>query len=350
MNKLFLSLSALLISASCLNATECYDSERCLPPTETDNHLFPKCKSFFGQVDFLYWTLKEGALDYAIDDFCCKKKSPFAGVLPYGEVKTSHFKFRPGVRVSVGYYNAPRLWEITGEYTYYKTHGSDCTTANANAECPLISTHPLIPTSLSKLNSASAENHFKYELGDFFVARVFDPNPHLRMRFLAGITGAYLDHHFQAAYQAEDSLVKDSMTIDYQDHWTYKAGGLRLGLTADWWWHWGLYMTGKATLAGYIGSYKNTFCEVTNNALVGGLNYKDTRFAEQIQLLVGPSWQHVGRCFHYSVMVGYEINGWFNLQESLRTAAVPFGVYKPVVWNTSALALHGLTVRLNAGF
>jgi hypothetical protein len=341
MNKLF-SLALIFVGVSFLGASteSCYDSERCLPPAESDNHLFPRCKSFFGSADFLYWTMKEGGLDYVIQDCCLGEVSK----LPFGTLKKSSFKAKPGFRVSVGYYNAPRYWEVAGEYTYYKTNGCDATLGSRDC---LLSPTQNVFFFKDNLDVASAENDFKYQLGDFFVARVFDPNPHLRMRFLAGIGGAFLDHSFKACYS------EDSFYANYQNDWQYKAGGLRLGLTADWFWRWGLYLTGKATLGGFIGSYKNTYCQITddnaiNNFQNGFLCSKDTRFAEHIQLLIGPSWQNVSRCFYYSVLVGYEMNGWFNLQESFRTVVTPSS--RAVLWNTSALAMHGLTIRLNGGF
>lgn len=345
MKKIFLPL---FVAAAALNA-QCYDSERCLPPISGEDHLFPRCKSFFGSVEFLYWTLKEGDLSYAIDNSANDDfYSPTVAQFAHGQVKNGHFEFRPGARASVGYYNAPNFWEITAEYTYYKTHGRDCTQGCSNPNRPLSSTLPLnLPTSTRflGLDSAECQTKFKYQLGDLFVTRVFDPNPHLRMRFISGIAAAYLRHELNNEYKL------DSFARFINDHWQYKAGGLRLGVTADWWLHWqNLYLTGKATLAGFIGSYKNVFTVDSRQARLGLIDYKDTRFAEHIQLLVGPSWQSTCKCFYYSLLVGYEMNAWFNLQQTAFTHNFPTPYYQPLLWNTSTMALHGLTIRLNGGF
>lgn len=346
MKKFFLPL---FLATSALYAQGC-DSDRCLPPESEEDHLFPRCKSFFGTVDFLYWTVKEGALSYAIKD-CPSSNfySTIKGQFPHGDVQNGSFNARPGVRFEVGYYNAPNHWEIAGGYTYFKTHGSECVRGGENPNHPLISTFPLNlppePTKFSGVSLASCCTELKYQIGDLGISRVFIPNPHLKMRFLGGITGAFLTHELDARYKVEkfDRFV----SVD----WNYRAGGLRVGLTGDWWLHWqNLYLSGKATLAGFMGRYRNTFCENSERHNLGLICYEDTRFAEQIQLLLGPSWQCVTKSYYYSILVGYELNGWFNLQETPITHYTVTPYYKPLVWNTSAIALHGLTVRFTGGF
>lgn len=271
----------LLCSLSTLSGA-IFDSENCLPPVDSDEVFFPRCKEWLGNVEFLFWKVNEGNLEYAVKE---------------NKVVRAKFDSNPGVRVMAGFYNAPKYWELFGQYTYFQTYGRN--------------------------RSCERNSHLKlnYQLGDVMFSRVFDPNPHLRMRLLSGISGAFIHQNWSVE----------------KSKWKYSAGGLRVGLTADWWWKWHLYFTGRVSLAGFAGKYTTASRK---------LCYSDYRYAQHLQLLLGPSWHCLAKSYHTEFFIGYELNGWLNLAETYRT--LPRSHH--LLHSSSAVALQGLTMRATVGF
>ncbi len=340
-----------LITAT--GSAQLFDTVKCLPPLENDEHLFPRCKEIYGNLEFLYWTVDEGALDYAI-----KMKNRGWGPdtdsfqFANGKVRRATYDLHPGVRLLLGFYNAPKYWELFSQYTYYQTWGSDKVKKPEEKDLLLVGTFPQ-PT---EFPLAFAKSHVKlnYQIVDVMFSRVFDPNPHLRMRLIAGISGAFIDQDWNTGYFDDN---KNSTLI--RNEWRYNAGGLKMGITADWWWKWSLYFTGKASIAGFSGRYTNRSTIKTDyqpsgdydiDARVQDITNKDNRYAQQLQLLLGPAWYCIGKSYHAEIFIGYELNGWLNLQEVYRSSSGLPSSSKLLFQNTSALMLQGLTLRATAGF
>ena len=88
-----------------------------------DCDLFSKDKKvLFFNLEFLYWTVNEGALDYAI-----KMKNPAWGTPTdaVGHYKRAEFNWNPGVRFNFGYFNAPHYWDAQAQYTYFYSAGKE---------------------------------------------------------------------------------------------------------------------------------------------------------------------------------------------------------------------------------
>lgn len=337
-------------------SAQLFDSTNCLPPLENDERLFPRCKEIFGNLEFLYWTVEEGALDYAIK----RKEQGWAPNtesfhFANGKVKKTTFDFHPGVRALIGFYNAPKFWEIFAQYTYFQDSGRDKARKPQENDLFLVGTFPQASDFFGNfLSMAKSKVDLHYQLVDVMFSRVFDPNPHLRMRMLAGISGAFLNQMHQIDY-----FDNECVNTHIRNSWNYNAGGLRVGLAADWWWKWGLYFTGKASLAGFSGRYTNRARVDTDfqpspafdiEANVQDISYHDSRYAQHLQLLLGPAWHHIGCSYHFEIFIGYEMNGWLNLQEVYRSTSSFPSNSAQLMQTTSALMLQGLTIRATAGF
>lgn len=346
----FLTLAAL--SSFTLVNGAFFDSVKCLPLPESGEKLFPLCKEVYGNVELLYWTVEEGALDYSIS-----MKEPDFSFLPNhyasGKVNRATFEWNPGVRVLIGFYNAPKYWELFGQYTYFQDYGHDKAHKPDEDDLYLNGTFPQISDQFAGTFLTKAKSYIRinYQIADVLFARVFDPNPHLRMRLIAGVTGAFIDQKWQVGYRDND----DSFTA-IKNEWRFNSGGLRLGISADWWWKWHLYFSGKASFAGYAGRYtnhstiKSDFNGLDPEEDIQNIRYKDFRYVQHMQLLLGPSWHCVGRSYHWEVFLGYELNGWFNLQEVYRSQANTVAGSKTLFQNTGAIALQGVTLRATLGF
>lgn len=319
-------------------------------PEEEEQSRFDSRQRPFANLEFLYWTVQEGALEYAIHN-----KSPAWGPTPAfakGNYKRAHFDWAPGLRVSAGFYRAPHYWEAYGQYTWIFVDGSDDShKPSASDEFIEATWNEFTPTPLDK---AKSHISLHYHVGDLFVSRVFDTNPHLRLRLLGALTTAYIEQRWRVRY-SDDTDNHDVI----KNHWRFCGTGLRIGFSVDWFWGYHIYFTGKTTIAGLTGAYKNRAFQKTTfapsatdnvNIPVRNIVYEDHRFALNVQMMLGPSYQQMFSCFDLELFAGYEFNIWTNLQEVYRSAQTAPAEAKENKLSTGNLGLHGLTMRLTLGF
>lgn len=338
MKKSLLVLSAAAIAASgSLSARELL-CEQCLPEPDCWEHLFVERCQWFVHGEFLYWGVAEGNLDYVRVE-----EVPTTLVGTKGKYKTADYEFRPGARVAASYYNCPKYWEVTAQYTWLKDRGTDSQTVASDG------TSYLTPTQLIEIlgpyERATSEIELGYQIGDVYAARVFDPNPHLRMRVYGGITIGWLKQEWDLSY----TNLQDELETLEKD-WRFFGGGIRMGLTADWFWGCQFYLTGRVSFATLYGSYKNLSLLISNDELIFCNLYDDPRFSYNVQFQLGPSWQIPCDCWSFELFAGYETNLWFNVQEQIVSENVPPDFASPTTYAQSVLGLHGLTLRLTLGF
>lgn len=337
------------LSTLSLKAGVCCGDPCCPPPCDPccdpcSEHLFVERCQLFITGEFLYWTTDVGAMDYAVKmDKTTTARETFA----IGDYKVADYDWRPGYRVALAWYNYPKYWEVTGQYTWLFDKGSDSTRVATPGETGLF-LNPTVNTETTGLfRRARSLVDLHYHLGDLYVARVFDPNPHLRMRVYGGFTAAYIEQSWKKRYS--DFLGNFDRL---KDKWHYWAGGFRMGVTSDWFWGNCFYVTGRVSFATLIGSYKNESIQVQNgDLLVRDSTYKDHRFSFHTQFIIGPSWQMPCDCWSIEIFAGYEFNVWLNLHETIRTGrATPQNAQKETSHNRGVLGMQGLTARLTLGF
>lgn len=325
---------------------ECVDPCTVVYYDPCEGPLFVIRRQLFIHAEFLYWSIKEGALDFANRmDETPTTPTTFA----MGKYHAAEYDWRPGFRVALSWYNEPKYWEVTGQYTWFHDKGSDHVHKPDDPNLFLNPTWNTINGGIGALPflEATSNIHVHYNLGDLYIARVFDPNPHLRMRVYGGATISYIKQHWNIRYSDFDN------NFDFiKTKWRFFGGGLRLGTTFDWFWCYQFYLTGRVSFAGLIGTYKNDAEQfVQINQLVRDTHYHDHRFAFHTQFLLGPSWQRPCECWSAEIFVGYEFNIWWNLQEVYRTgvASAP-QLPKETNLATGLFGLQGLTVRATIGF
>ncbi len=339
-------LAISLLPLSCLLAvTDTGEPEE----KETEVSKFDTRQRIFGSLEFLYWTVQEGALDYAIH---MKHPAPAAPSFASGNFKTADFDWAPGFRIVAGFYRAPHYWEVFAQYTWFYSKGSNRTFAPSEAGEFLSATWAEMTT--PPLQTAESHIDIHYQIGDLLVTRVFDPNPHLRMRWVGGITTAFIDQNWKIDY---------FNFVGGHDHikskWKFAGAGLRLGITVDWFWTGKIYFTGKASIATLVGAYHNRARQTTNAAgfdpevPVRDVLYNSPRFAFHSQILLGPSYQ-TSFCgckqWDLELFAGYEFNAWFNLQEVYRSSQSAGGFPKETNLETGVLGFHGIVLRATIGF
>lgn len=331
-----------LLLCTALNASE--------PPPAYDADLFRKDTRiyFFWNLEFLYWKPTEGSLDYAM-----KMKRPPADpstMFASGKTEKVDFDWKPGFRIGGGYFNAPHYWDIYPQYTYY--HGKGHNSANAPKEAGLFLNgtwaHPNISTTPAPLAHASTDLTLNYHLFDLIVTRRFVPNPHLRLRLFGGISAAWIRQQWDIFYRDTSDAHSH-----IKNHWRFTGGGLRMGLTADWFLDfYDLYLTGTMSGALFAGSYHNVSSQRTTLFAepIRNTHYSDTRMPTHWLFLLGPSWQKVIGSMRTELFFGYELNLWSDLQEVHRSTSSTAQGPKETTINTGYLGLQGYTLRWNLDF
>ncbi len=338
MKKSLLALTVLSALSTAPLAARTLMCEQCEPEeTGCPEHLFVERSQLFIHAELLYWTVLENTLDYAVK---IKDTTTELDHFALGDYQAARYDWRPGYRVAASYYRCPKYWEATAQYTWFYDKGSDRTVA------PLNPTRQLATEPDYEKARSSIDLH--YHVGDLHAARVFDPNPHLRMRLFAGLTYAYIEQSWRMRYtnfSNEFERVKEK--------WRFSGGGFRTGLTADWFWGCQFYLTAKMSLAALAGSYKNEEIQTINtdeNLMVKAV-YDEGRLAFHTQFMFGPSWQIPCDCWSFELFAGYEFNLWFNLQERIRQSLRSnTGEAMETFYSSGLFGTQGLTVRLTLGF
>lgn len=322
------------------------------PPPAFDADLFRKDEQVFSvHGDFLYWSVQEGALDYAVE-----MNGPSWGptdCYAQGDYKNATYNLDPGFRVAASFFRAPKYWEIWAQYTRLTARGDDHANNPENANEFLNGTWPQIFSGV--MNYAKSRLHMNYNVFDFWFDRMFLPNPHLRLRFLGGAVLAWLDQFWKINYKAENGN-----ETKISNRWKFIGGGLRTGALVDWYWFEDVYMTAGTTFAGLLGSYQNESKQWANFEPVPGLydtslplrngQFSDVRPTFTGQFYIGPSYQRNLPHNRIEVFVGYELTAWFNLQEIYRSSSGSPTSTKETYVNTGLLALQGLTCKATFDF
>lgn len=298
--------------------------------------------------EFLYWTVSEGALDYAI-----RMRGPSWGPsdsFAQGDMERAEFDWDPGYQLSFGYYRAPNFWEADFVWTYIHVKGSNHhNRPPAEENRFMTSTWPQIFT--SPIEDASTSIHLHYQMADLMANRIFHPfdNPHLRLKLIGGLTGVWMDQTWKILYR--DGL-GSSTSVD--NKWRYWGFGFKAGIDFDWFWGKDFYVTGRALTGLVSGHYHNHGKQETNAILqanddtslpVRDLRYKDYRIAFTSQFALGPSYQKSFTSSRMELFLGYEMTMWTNLHEVFRSTTSSASEPKETWINSGLIALQGLTVR-----
>lgn len=312
----------------------------CVPYNKDLFHKNQEVVSVHGE--FIYWTVQEGALDFA------QKMNQLAPADPsyaIGTVHSASYDIDPGIRCALSYFNAPKYWEVRAQYTHLISKGKNRVEKPSIATEYLTGTWPQILT--SPLVHAHSAITFNYNLFDLSVDRMFIPNPHLRLRMIAGIGAAWIQQDWKIHY-----FDSSQQNTTIRNRWHYVAGGIRCGVMGDWFWGTDVYLTGSTSIGVYMGTYDNRSKQTASilTLPIRNSNFSDTRPAYSAQFLLGPSWQKNFTCNRMEIFAGYELSTWFNLQEIRRSGSGEASTAKETWLASGFVALHGLTTRVTFDF
>jgi hypothetical protein len=290
-------------------------------------------------------------------------QTPIGGVYDSGvssRIKNMNWKWRPGVRVSVGYFNAPKYWEVMGQYTWFQDTGTRSIINPSSSESYLrtggylpadFTSSTLQPIIVGQGNpillSIQANAQLDYNDLSTLVTRNFYPNPHLRLKVVGGLTSMW-------AHQTTDiqnTFSGMSETLDYRFHSKYWGIGFKMGTTADWYWGKDFYLTGKVFWSIVTGRW-NTNTKVASSTGTLYTQPYDSAYltTQNFNFIFGPSYQKSYEKMRWELFVGYEFNSWldalvaYNYQQTQESAwANPQTFFQD-------LTLTGVNIRLTLDF
>ncbi len=316
-------------------------------------------KAWFINAEFLYWTVNEGATDFAL-----KMNRPAwsatNGNYAVGKYQNAKFNWSPGVRASIGYFNAPHYWDAFVQYTYLDVGGKKTVDAPTCPGLYLVGTWPgpdagLIFGAPPALQQAVSKMDFNYQVGDLLASRRFHTNPHLRVNLFGGVTAAWIHQTWKVRYT---NILNQQTKI--HNSWKFSGAGLRIGVLVDWFVGADFYLTGMTSSALLSGCYKNHARQSTNATTLPetidisvpfrNVHFKDNRLAYTAQFSAGPSWQKNFENNRLVLFAGYELTIWANLHQIYRST---FGIVTAgheTFINDSLVCLQGLTVKAGLDF
>ncbi len=328
-----------------------YNPPKNCNPEVMDCDLFRKeIPVYTANAEFLCWSVVEGALDYALK----MRHSEWGPSASYaqGKFQTATYDWDPGVRVAIQYFRAPHFWEMRWQYTRITMRGNNESSKPTPDTKYLLGTWPQIfPGAMTE---AKSHLHMNYNVADWSAARVFYPNPHLRIRVIAAMSAAWLDQDWKIRYQSPTS---DSTVI--RNRWSFTGGGLRAGAGVDWYIYKDFYLTAQGVFSLYTGSYWNSAKQTTTyrptatdntSVPLRDTSYDDIRIAPTTQMYLGPSWQKSYPTHRIEIFAGFEMNMWGNLQEVYRSTSGTGASARETWMNTGLMTLYGLTTRLTVDF
>ncbi|MCF7852947.1 MAG: hypothetical protein K9M07_06880 [Simkaniaceae bacterium] len=320
------------------------DSMNTQSSDSTNTDAFAKAGFFVGG-EFLYWKLDIPGQDYAITrDFPAETYSPDARSALAGDLQTIGWSYKPGGRVTVGYREGRDLWEITGDYTYYKTSKNNSSSQPSGIYGNYVGTMPEV-TSGSSLVSGSSSSTFKYQIADLFLGRAINVTPYINLRVKAGAKGAFMHQDWSVFYTANNAS-----TSSHQNNFHYNAFGLFGGFDARWKIWGGLDIFQTLDFAGVYGKYKYflfTRDDSVEPGIFDKLTNNDNRTIFTTRLLAGLGWQWSWDWFGIRLQLGYELNTWFNLAQSYREIGADVSLRSLTYSN---LSLEGLNAGLTLNF
>jgi len=316
-------------------------------PCFDDSDLFRKNACvIFASGEFLYWRADAGALEYA---FQYDQAPTTATSYGLGEYKIADYEYDPGFRIAFGWYNAPKYWQVYGQFTWMRITSSDSENRTSTANQPLVGTFPQVGVLGNELQSASSRLKLNHELADLLVSRVFITNPHLRLRLFGGITGGRIQQKWNVSY-----IDLTSQKENIFNKWKFVGIGFKLGLDIDWFWGHNFYLTGKLSTAPLVGKHRYTASINQSSSTYEDIKYSKYRGAYNVDAYLGPSYQKSFDCGRMEAFVGYELDGWFNVHEVIRPSSVALAnVLTTEITadvNNGYFLMHGLTARLTIDF
>jgi len=282
-------------------------------------------------LEYLLLRPRRGAFDFALND-------PARDLITVGKLESLNYELRTGVRAALGYRFGATMWDVTAEYTYFRSSaGRDLTAVPEGALYPTLSR----PGFIDEANFAHADANIEYNVFDALIGRRYMVDEHLGLRMFGGLRFATIRQTETIQLDGIDARASYTQSKNSFDGFGPILGGE--AVLAGWR---GFHLYAKGSAGLLTGRTTNPYVELNN---LGGTVYANIDYANRKVIPVagiglGGGWQYR----QFSLRVGYEITNYFGLIDQPRLADdVSRG---KIITQQADLSLEGLFAQLGFTF
>lgn len=270
-------------------------------------------------AEFLYWTAFQDMSQYVLIDATIPISEQSKYLDGIGKYVSASFDWDPGVRLSAGYLfdeNVMDSWNLSLNYTYFRTTGSDTLRKPDNLEEFIFATYPDV--TVNGLDAAASNISLLYNLGEVWLQRSFKPTQRITFDFGTALAGAWINENWTVNYRATQTTV-------FKNKWSYHSGGLTTKVKSRW--HLGCDIEifnefqGGMFLGSYTNKNKTSFLppisSFVSEELLNPVGNTTSHLYPVIPMLraaLGLQWRYVFNWGIFRLAADVEAASWFNLQ------------------------------------
>lgn len=308
-------------------------------------------------VDFLYWSIRENQLGFAITEHI--QTLPDAQVTVTSKGTTIHpdWNFEPGYRIGVGILKDHDGWDISAKYTWISVDGTkkrvsiDDTNTERIRPIGGLASDP----GIEQITQASGLWKLDFSVIDAELGRNFFISRYLVLRPFVGFKGTWQDQTYHVkliGMVPEFGLADNSAQGISNQTLSYWGVGIRAGLNTSWHFNrcWSLF--GEMAFTGlweeFCAETKATRALLTPQVGSSPVNtlYTESEFSTikpVVELLIGLRYESWFCCetYHMSLDGGWELQWWGDQNQFFETARES---------RLGDLVLNGLTLRFRLDF
>ena len=350
------------------------------PKTKSINHpyytSFEKQNPIYVSLSYLYWTVSEPGLHYAVTKKDKTNEQETVGATanlgqgctvnnsyvfyPFGQIKKTHFEFSSGVRAEASYQFKHAPWNLASEYTYFQTSASQ-TINRPSTEYGYLRGLNVYQQNFVIAEQAVSKNLLNYQNGKLLFAVAWNPLKELLVNFKFGPQATWLkqtlNYNFYPA-QVTNPLHGPFTCLNTMENRAWGVG-LFTGIGVDGHLGAGFSLGFDAGISGMSGQARFHNFSTSDNPILD--NYEDF-----FNIYQKPSYQFMGQgmlkgtlgysyCFNSIALrleASYEFNALLNMIDMYRIGDKSGKLKNDIGTNyqSNSVYLQGVNIKLGLGF
>jgi hypothetical protein len=223
-----------LTSFTMMTSVNAYQGSDCCNPCANYDPCCPSpARSFYGEVDYIYWGVQQDGLRFSHPrSGCCVEQDGCCDDSCGSGCCNNHdLNWNSGFKIGAGMANPCCDWEMFVQYTYYRANPSKCVRGDLVGQWGF--DNGFNPTDRVIVGANSGWN-FRFNNIDALITNEFCVNNCFSFRPSFGLKGAWLRHKYDIGYAFAQVAEFGSATGRYvchkQDFWGL---GPKFGVTAN---------------------------------------------------------------------------------------------------------------------
>lgn len=333
-----------------------HDDEKPLCPDYGAGRIGSMYPDGFGVIvygDFLYWTAQMDGLDLALE------QTPFFNNTNDASVVGLDFNWDPAFRVGLGYYFKCRDWDLSLDWTRFRTSASNIAVAGGSTLFPFWGR---VGTSSTRvLERISGHWDLHYDTLDLLFHPGYFRYQHFAIQPEFGVRGAWIDWDYTIDQSFFDSQDSSTLTqhLPYENH--YHGAGFLAAVNTKWFIGWGLQMYANALTSVIYGEFEldqpSTVTLQNQSSPFKTASSQDYwRVRSNMHLAMGLAWEKLfaNNAVRLNIYLGYEFLTWFNQNQLYRARTEIFGSndtleFTPYI-ERDDLGINGLSAGMRLEF